>query len=300
MPAEGMTWQQSEDLLTFGEITRIASVAASLGVSKLRLTGGEPLMRHGLPDLIRNLRAIPGIRDIALTTNGYFLTEHAAALADAGLHRINISIDSLTPATFSAIVRRDYHAAVMKGLEAAERTSLRPIKVNVVLLRGINDHEIGDLARFARERQLVVRFIEFMPIGAGDGWTPDHVVPTREVLARVAAATGVALEPLPTAHGEPAERFRFVDGSGEIGVISSVSQPFCGSCNRIRITADGHLRTCLFSLRETDLGKMLRDGASDESIAHVIEVAVYNKEEGHHINRPEFVRPDRTMSSIGG
>jgi cyclic pyranopterin phosphate synthase len=300
MPEEGMTWRKKDELLSFEEITRLTTIVAGLGVTRLRLTGGEPLMRRDLPDLVRQLNSVPGISDIALTTNGYFLADLATRLADAGLSRINISMDSLNPKTFSAMIRRDYHGAVMRGLEAVEKTSIRPIKINVVLLRGINDGEIEDLAWLARTKPYTVRFIEFMPIGAEDDWTIDHVVPTSEVLGRINAMSGFSLMPVENGGGEPAELYRFSDGRGEIGVISSVSEPFCGSCNRIRITSDGQLRTCLFSLDETDLRGMLRSGATDSAVSDAIVTAVTLKEAGHLINRPGFVRPERTMSSIGG
>jgi cyclic pyranopterin phosphate synthase len=300
MPEAGMVWQKKNELLSFEEITRLTAIVADLGITRIRLTGGEPLMRHDLPALIRQLKTVSGIRDIALTTNGYFLADLAAQLADAGLNRINVSMDSLKPKTFSSMIRRDYHDAVMRGLEAVEKTPVRPIKINVVLLRGVNDGEIEDLAQLARTKQYIVRFIEFMPIGADDDWTMEHVVPTREVLDRIHAMGSISLTPVENGRGEPAEVYRFSDGSGEIGVISSVSEPFCGSCNRIRVTSDGHLRTCLFSLKETDLKRMLRNGTSDREISDAIVVAVAGKEEGHLINRPGFVRPERTMSSIGG
>jgi len=300
MPEEGMVWLAKSELLSFEEITRLATVFARLGVTNIRLTGGEPLLRKELHLLVSQLVRVPGIRDVALTTNGFFLAEQAAALAAAGLHRINVSMDSLDPATFSAMVRRDYLRQVREGLEAVERLGIRPIKVNVVLVRGINDQEIADFARLARERPYAIRFIEFMPIGADDGWSIDRVVPTREVIERIDAAAGPKLVPVESDGLHPADRYRFEDGLGEIGFISSVSEPFCSSCNRVRITSDGKLRTCLFSLGETDFRTMLRGGASNDEIARVITSAVLAKEEGHLINRPGFVRPERTMSRIGG
>jgi cyclic pyranopterin phosphate synthase len=299
MPEEGMEWLKKNMLLSFEEIGRLAAVFASLGVTKIRLTGGEPLMRKELWTLVGMIRKVGGIRDIALTTNGYFLKEQARHLKDAGLDRINVSLDSLDPATFSVMARREYFNDTWEGIEEALRCGLAPVKLNVVLIRGVNDGEIESFARLARSRPIVVRFIEFMPIGREDGWTIGSVVPTREVLERIDAVAHI----IPVSQGPvnaPAETYRFADGQGEIGVINSVTEPFCGDCNRVRITSDGKFRTCLFSLKETDLRSLLRDGASDAEIAGVIVSAVRGKEEGHLINRPGFVRPERTMSSIGG
>ena len=299
MPEEGMQWMKKTELLTYEEITRLTSIFAGLGITKIRLTGGEPLMRKELHLLIAQLRRVPGIQDIALTTNGYFLAQEAELLAGAGLSRINVSMDSVDPATFAKMVRRDYLHRVLEGLREIEKYPVRPIKINVVLIRGVNDGEIERFAELARSRQYVIRFIEFMPIGADDGWSADKVVPAKEVLARI-EAMGVPMTAVEYHGAQPADRYRFEDGVGEIGFISSVSEPFCSSCNRVRITSDGKLRTCLFSLKETDLKSMLRGGASDAEIIDAITGAVWNKEEGHLINRPGFVRPDRTMSQIGG
>jgi cyclic pyranopterin phosphate synthase len=299
MPEEGMEWLKKNMVLSFEEISRLVEIFASLGVSKIRLTGGEPLMRKELWTLIAMIRSIGGIRDIALTTNGYFLKQQARRLREAGLDRINVSLDSLDRGTFSAMARRKYFEDTWEGIEEALRCGLSPVKINVVLIRGVNDGEIESFARLARARPVIVRFIEFMPIGREDGWSPESVVPAREVIERVEALARV----VPVARGSvtaPAERYRFADGPGEIGVISSVTQPFCGDCNRVRITSDGKFRTCLFSLNETDLRALLRGGTSDEEIAATIVRAVGGKEEGHLINRPGFVRPERTMSSIGG
>jgi cyclic pyranopterin phosphate synthase len=304
MPEEGMEWLKKNMLLSFEEIGRLVGIFASLGVSKIRLTGGEPLMRKELWKLVALVRDVRGIRDIALTTNGYFLAEQARLLRDAGLDRINVSCDSLDPATFSVMARRAYFERTWEGIEEALRCGLSPVKINVVLIRGVNDGEIEAFANLARTRPIIVRFIEFMPIGMEDGWSIESVVPTREVIERVDAVAHlvpVARDPAqPDAVKAPAERYRFADGAGEIGVINSVTQPFCGDCNRVRITSDGKFRTCLFSLKETDLRALLRTGAPDAEIAATIAGAVRGKEEGHLINRPGFVRPERTMSSIGG
>lgn len=299
MPEEGMEWLQRNKLLTYEEIARLTRIFASLGVTKIRLTGGEPLMRKELWQLVAMLKKIDGIRDIALTTNGYFLAGQATQLASAGLHRINVSLDSLDPALFADLARRDYFRRTWEGIEAAETAGIHPIKLNVVLVRGVNDGEILKFAELARKRPYVIRFIEFMPIGKDDGWALDKVVSTGEILQTINSYC--PLVPLPHVNGKaPAERYIFADGNGEIGFIGSVSQPFCGDCDRVRVTSDGKFRTCLFSLAETDLREMLRGGASDEEIAEALVNAVSKKEEGHLINRPEFIRPERTMSQIGG
>lgn len=299
MPEEGMQWLEREKLLTYEEIVRLARIFASLGVRKIRLTGGEPLMRKELHRLIAMLKVIPGIDNIALTTNGYFLKEQAKALAAAGLDRINVSLDALDPRIFAEMARRDYFHQTWEGIEEAERAGIAPIKLNVVLVRGVNDGEILKFAHLARSRPFFVRFIEFMPIGMDDGWTMEKVVPTHEVLETINRYA--SLVPAPSSNGKvPAERYIFSDGKGEIGFISSVSRPFCADCDRVRITSDGKFRTCLFSLVETDLRAMLRHNASDEAIAETLVRAVWKKEEGHLINRPGFVRPERTMSQIGG
>ncbi|MEK7251060.1 MAG: GTP 3',8-cyclase MoaA [Bacteroidota bacterium] len=299
MPEEGMQWLHKDKLLTYEEITRLVHIFASLGVKKIRLTGGEPLMRKELWRLVKQLKEVDGINDIALTTNGYFLKEQAQELVQAGLHRINISLDSLDPRVFAEMARRDYFKHTWDGIEEVERLGIAPIKLNVVLIRGVNDGEILKFAELVRTRRFIVRFIEFMPIGKDDGWAIDKVVPTREVLEIINSYS--LLVPVPHLNGKaPADRYVFEDGKGEIGFISSVSQPFCGDCDRVRLTSDGKFRTCLFSLVETDLRAMLRGGLSDQEIADALVAAVWKKEEGHLINRPGFVRPERTMSQIGG
>jgi cyclic pyranopterin phosphate synthase len=255
-------------------------------------------MRSDLHTLVAMLRHIPGITDIALTTNGYFLAEQVGQLMQAGLTRLNVSLDSLDPRMIADLTRRDYFERIWAGIEESERLGLGPIKLNVVLIRGVNDNEILRFAELARTRPFIVRFIEFMPIGKEDGWTMERVVPAAEVLATIARR--YPLSPVVEDDRRPAERYRFSDGSGEVGVISSVTQPFCDHCDRVRITSDGKFRTCLFSLQETDLRSMLRGGAGDGELEDVIAGAVRAKEEGHLINRPGFVRPERTMSRIGG
>ena len=300
MPEEGMQWLEKDELLSYEELARVAKIFSELGVTKIRLTGGEPLMRKDLHLLVQYISGLKGLKDIALTTNGFFLAEQASALVKAGLHRINVSLDSMDPVKFGVMARRNYFHKVWDGLEEVRRLGLGPIKVNAVLIRGINDDEIPAFADLARSKPFIVRFIEFMPIGADDGWTPDRVVSSKEIISRIEQHTGIRLIPIEKPGAQPADRFRFEDGNGEIGFISSVSEPFCGNCNRVRITSDGKLRTCLFSLVETDLRLMLRGGASDEEIKISIQSAVRQKEAGHLINQPGFVRPERTMSQIGG
>ena len=299
MPEEGMVWLRKEELLSYEEIIRLTSVFTSLGVGHIRLTGGEPLLRKELPTLVAGINRVPGVKDIALTTNGFALAEQASALSEAGLNRLNVSLDSLNQSTFTAMARRDLLNKVLEGLSAAASLSFRPIKINAVLIRGMNDNEIGEFVDLARSGKYIVRFIEFMPIGAEDGWSAEKVLPTHEVLERI-RNLGHELIPL-TPHGpQAAATYRFAGGTGEIGFISSVTDPFCASCNRVRITSDGHLRTCLFTHHETDLKSLLRNGASDDEIRTIITAAVWEKDEGHLINKPGFVRPERTMSQIGG
>ena len=299
MPEEGMMWMEKGELLSFEEIARIVNIVARLGVSKIRLTGGEPLMRKELHVLVEQISRIDGVHDIAMTTNGYFLKEQAAALREAGLKRITVSMDSLDALTFAEITRRDYFRRAWEGLEMLQALQFSPVKINVVLMRGTNENEVEKFAELARTKPFIVRFIEYMPIGAGDTWDYSKVVPTREIIERIEKQFP-KLIPVEYHGSQPADRFRFEDGIGELGFISSVSEPFCSHCNRIRVTSDGKLRTCLFSLHETDLKSMLRSGLSDEAISEAVVSAVWKKEEGHLINQPGFVKPERTMSQIGG
>jgi len=300
MPEEGMIWMDREELLTYEEIHRLTRIFTELGINKVRLTGGEPLMRKDVHHLIQLLSSLDNLKDIALTTNGYFLSEQARLLAKAGLHRINVSLDSLDAAKFKEITRRDYLHRVFEGLDAVASYGIDPIKINVVVMRGINDNEIVDFATLAREKSYVIRFIEFMPIGLDDGWKSEKVMPSKEIRERIETAMQIKLRPVEYHGTQPSDRYVFDDGKGEIGFISSVSEPFCEHCNRVRITSDGKLRTCLFSHKETDLKKLIRGGVGDQEIKASITDAVWNKEEGHLINKPEFVRPSRTMSQIGG
>ncbi len=298
MPEDGMTFLPRSGVLTFDEIVRVARVARSLGVSSIRLTGGEPLVRRGLPGLVGRLAAL-GFEDLALTTNGMLLAGQAKVLAAAGLRRVNISCDSLRPQRFTAIRRHGELATVLAAMDAAEEAGLTPLKVNVVLLRGQNDEEILDFASFARETGRIVRFIEFMPLDAQGRWERDQLVPGQVVFDRITAAW--PLEPTDERQGPaPAERFRFVDGRGEIGLISSVTQPFCGTCNRLRLTADGSLRNCLFSDDEHELRDLLRNEGTDSDLGFHLRAAVWGKQPGHGINDPGFLRPARSMSMIGG
>ncbi|MFN2613719.1 MAG: GTP 3',8-cyclase MoaA [Actinomycetota bacterium] len=295
MPADGMRWLPRAQILSYEEIARIARVFVSLGVRTIRLTGGEPLVRRELHVLVEMLRDVP---DLALTTNGVLLAEQAERLARAGLRRINVSIDSLVRHRFAEMTRRDALARVVEGLRAARAAGLTPIKLNCVVIRGTNDDELVDFARFSRATGFEVRFIEFMPLDADESWRAESVVPSADVLGAISRAF-----PLVRAeHGrEPARAYRFADGApGGIGVLSSVTEPFCDACNRIRITADGQFRTCLFALGETDLRALVRGGASDDELRRAIRDAVSKKWRGHHIGDASFTRPSRSMSLIGG
>ena len=296
MPAEGMDWLPREALLTYEELGRVARLLVERhGIESIRITGGEPTVRAHLPVLVAELARL-GV-DVALTTNGATLRLCADDLAAAGLQRVNVSLDSLQPERFAELTRRDALPAVLDGIDAALDAGLAPVKVNVVVVRGINDDELVDLARYGRDRGLVVRFIELMPLDADGRWRPDLVVPQQEIVERIGAA--FPLEPL-TRSAEPAERFRYLDGAGEVGVIPSVTRPFCERCDRLRLTADGQLRSCLFSLDDHDLRHVLRAGGSDDELSEVIEACVGAKWAGHAINQVQFVRPRRSMSEIGG
>jgi GTP 3',8-cyclase len=298
MPEEGLVFLPQRELLTFDEIARLARVAKGLGVSALRITGGEPLVRKGLPSLISQLSAI-GFDDLAMTTNGTELAKIAGELAAAGLRRVNVSCDSLRPERFATIRRRGELDVVLKAMSAAEKAGLTPLKVNVVLLRGHNDDEILEFASLARTTGRIVRFIEFMPLDAQGNWDRNQLVSGREVYERISEVW--PLEPLSDSPGAaPAERFRFADGIGEIGLISSVSEPFCGTCNRLRVTADGALRNCLFSDNERTVRDLLRNGGSDADLALLFRQSVWAKLPGHGINEPGFLSPVRSMSMIGG
>jgi cyclic pyranopterin phosphate synthase len=299
MPAEGLPWLNRSDLLTYEEIERIVALLAAMGVHDVRLTGGEPLVRKELWQLVERLSAIEDVHDLSLTTNGYLLARQVADLVRAGLRRVNVSLDALAPDRFFQLTRRDSLHQVLEGLEAAQRhPELRPIKVNVVALKDFTEDEVLRFAEFARQHPYEVRFIEFMPLDADRSWTRDKVLPNRDIVSMIDEV--YPLVPIGRERHGTARRYRFADGNGEMGFISPVSEPFCGDCNRIRLTAEGQLRTCLFSLNETDLRGPLRDGASDAEIEQIVRDAVWRKELKHHVNDPGFVQPPRTMSRIGG
>ncbi len=299
MPAEGLPWLEREGVLRFEEIERLVRLFVTLGVTAVRLTGGEPLVRRDFPHLVEMLASIDGLGDLSLTTNGYLLERDAAALVAAGIGRVNVSLDSLQRDRFFEMTRRDSLPQVLRGLDAlAAHPEVHPIKVNAVALRGFSEAEAIPFARFARTSGFQVRFIEFMPLDADHGWSRDAVL-TGDELRRIIEAVH-PLEELPREPSATARVFRFADGRGEIGFINPVSEPFCSDCNRIRLTADGRLRTCLFSLEETDLRGPLRAGASDEELERLIRDAVWVKELRHRVGEPGFRQPPRTMSAIGG
>jgi GTP 3',8-cyclase len=300
MPQEAMEWQPKAEILRYEEIIRLTEVFISLGVNKLRVTGGEPMLRRDLETLVEQLAKIEGVADLAMTTNAHFLRGRAGALKSAGLQRITISLDSLQPDRFSLLTGRNELSRVLDGIDAAIEAGLAPIKINCVSMRGINDDQALGFAGFAREKGVHVRFIEFMPLDNGKVWKREMVVPGEEVRRRIDAV--YPLERAPSENpSETARRWRFADGApGEIGFINPVTQPFCGHCSRIRLTADGMIRTCLFSTVEHNIKHLLRTGASDDDLIAFIVATIEKKEERHHINDPEFVQPLRTMSCIGG
>jgi GTP 3',8-cyclase len=297
MPAEGLPWLERDDVLHFEEIERLVALLASMGVTDVRLTGGEPLVRRDFPTLVGMLA--PLVEDLSITTNGYLLERDAEALVRAGATRFNVSIDSLQRDRFFEMTRRDALPRVLRGLEVlAGFPEAHPIKVNAVAMRGFTEDEVLPFASFAREHPYEVRFIEFMPLDADHSWTPDSVLPGSEIRAIIEQRW--PLEPVEREPHATARVYRFADGRGSIGFINPVSEPFCGDCNRIRLTADGRLRTCLFSLNETDLRAPLREGADDRELEQIIRSAVWRKELKHHVNEPGFIQPKRTMSAIGG
>jgi len=307
MPEEGLDWLPREDLLSYEELTRVARVLVErFGFDSIRLTGGEPTVRHRLPVLVEQLAALQvpdgagggHAVDLALTTNGATLDHLADDLRAAGLRRINISLDSLRRDRFVEITKRDELDRVLAGIDAAVAAGLSPVKINVVAVRGVNDDELVDFAAFGRERGVEVRFIEFMPLDAQGGWTNDQVVTRDEILATIDAVFPLA--PVETGGTAPAERFSYRDGQGAIGVIPSVTHAFCDSCDRVRLTAEGQLRSCLFALDEHDLRTPLRTGADDDELAAIVTAAVQAKWAGHQINQQVFIRPRRSMSQIGG
>jgi cyclic pyranopterin phosphate synthase len=296
---EDVTFLDRKELLTFEEITRFVRIGAGLGIDKVRLTGGEPLLRRDLHRLVEMLCQVPGIRDVGLTTNGILLADQARKLRIAGLKRINVSLDTLDPGRFRQLTRRDGLERVIEGILAAKEAGFDPVKVNAVSIRGITEHEVVPLAHFARRHELEMRFIEYMPIGA-DQWERDKVFFAHDILD-ILEKEVAPLVPAPDYDPRaPAMDFDYTDGGGRIGIIASISRPFCLSCNRVRLTAEGKLRNCLFSLNEADIKALLRGDASDDAIATVIRQTIHDKWEGHEINTTRFIKPRRTMHAIGG
>lgn len=297
MPPGEISWLPKDEILTFEEIHRVAAVAARMGVTKVRLTGGEPLARRGVPRLVAMLVQIPGVEKVSMTTNAYYLPEVAWELKQAGLKGLNISLDTLDRRKFIEITRRDYLDKVLEGIEAAEEAGLGPIKINTVVMRGYNDDEIPRFLEWGRQTGRQVRFIEFMPLNGDGPWSRERVVPADEVLQR--AAEVAPFRPKGNDPSDPAREFVFEDG-GEFGVIATVSRPFCRQCDRIRLTADGKIRNCLFALHEHDVRELLRSGADDEALAARLRESVWAKWEGHTIHHADFVKPQRAMHAIGG
>lgn len=300
MPAEGLDWLPTDDVLTDDEVVRLIGIATSmLGVTEVRFTGGEPLVRRGLVDIVRRTAELPQAPRTALTTNALGLHRMATALASAGLDRVNVSLDSVRPETFAAITRRDRLDDVLRGLAAAREAGLGPIKVNAVLLRGVNDDQAAELLRWAVAEGFELRFIEQMPLDAQHGWSRERMVTADEILARLEAEFDLAPAREPRGSA-PAELFTVDGGPATVGVIASVTRPFCGDCDRVRLTADGQVRNCLFARHESDLRGALRSGAGDEEVAELWRAAMLTKAAGHGIDDPAFLQPSRPMSAIGG
>ena len=300
MPAAGIRFLPRRDLLSFEEMAKFARIVARLGVEKIRITGGEPLVRHDLHRLVAMLAEVPGIRDIALTTNGILLGQQAERLRRAGLQRVNISLDGLSEETFRRISRRAGLDQVLEGISAARLAGFEAVRLNAVSIRGITESEVVPLGRFARQQGLQVRFIEFMPLDAEDQWQAEEVLTGGEVRAILEAEFGPLVPIERHDPAQPATDFTFADRVGRVGFINSVSEPFCGSCNRLRITSEGKVRNCLFSTVEWDARRLLRDGSSDAQIAQLVRNCVAAKRAGHGSDQPEFARPERAMYQIGG
>jgi cyclic pyranopterin phosphate synthase len=299
MPAEGLPWLEREGILTFEEIQRLVALLAAMGVHDVRLTGGEPLVRRDFPRLASMLSDIEDVTDLSVTTNGFLLERDAEALVRAGVQRFNVSIDSLQRDRFFQMTRRDALPQVLRGLELlASFPEAHPIKVNAVAMRGFTEEELIPFAELARSSDYEIRFIEFMPLDADRVWTPEQVLSGEEIREAIHAV--YPLEPVPREPHATARVYRFADGRGKLGFVNPVSEPFCADCNRIRLTADGRLRTCLFSLHETDLRTVMRSGADDEELEATIRDAVWRKELKHHVGEAGFIQPSRTMSAIGG
>jgi cyclic pyranopterin phosphate synthase len=300
MPAEDVQFRPRDELLTFEEITRFVRVVAALGINRLRLTGGEPLVRHDLPKLVQSLAAIPGIDDLALTTNGILFARHAQALRDAGLQRVNISLDTLNAETFRKIARRDGLEATLEGIAAAQRVGFPSIKLNAIAVRHLTEAEVIPLGRFARSHGLELRFIEYMPLDAENAWERDRVLSGDEIRL-ILESEFPRLEPLPVIDpSQPATDYRFSDGVGQIGFINPVSQPFCHNCNRLRLTAEGQIRNCLFSTVEWDARALLRGSADDARLVDLLQECIGAKKPGHGIESEDFLKPQRAMYQIGG
>jgi len=296
--ADPENYREHDQILSWEELERLGRIFVEMGIQKVRITGGEPLVREGVEGYIRKLHELE-VQDLSMTTNGHLLAERIPALLEAGLHRINISLDSLDPIKFEKITRTRTYSSVMRGIDAVQASPLAPAKINAVLVRGFNEDEVEAFAAFARERGVIMRFIEFMPLDADRHWSRELMVPAAEVYQRIHAQW--PLEQIPHAKSETARKYRFADGApGEIGLIAPVTQPFCGHCSRIRLTADGKVRTCLFSKDDHDLRALLRANVSDAAIKERIRAVVTEKEEGHRINEPGFLPPSRTMVFIGG
>jgi len=300
LPEGGTSFAGPEEILSFEEIERFVRIAVGLGVSKVHITGGEPLVRRGLPVLIRKLFSIKGIQDIALTTNGVLLAGLAQSLFEAGLRRINVHLDTLDRERFIAIMRRDELDRVLEGIEACRVLGYRPIKLNAVAIKGLTEPDIVPLARFGREKGIEVRFIEFMPLDAEGLWLPEKVLPASEIIDILRQKVSPLIEVPDNDRKAPAALYRYADGRGTVGFVASVTKRFCESCNRIRLTADGKLRYCLFALEETDIKTALRNGAPDEDVAEIVRQVLRSKWNGHAINTPRFVAPPRPMDAIGG
>jgi cyclic pyranopterin phosphate synthase len=300
MPAEGVVFQPREQLLTFEEIERFVRIVAGMGVSHLRLTGGEPLVRADVADLVRLLVAIPGIEDVALTTNGVLLTDQAQPLVDAGLHRINISLDTLSEATFEKITRRSGLAKVLEGIAAAKSAGFKKIRLNAIAIRGLTEDEILPLSRFAREHRLELRFIEFMPLDAENSWNDSSVLSGREIRSTIEKEFGSLTATERTDLSQPSVDYVYRDVDCRVGFINPITEPFCGACNRLRLTAEGAVRNCLFSNDEMDVRTLLRNGSSDQAIGELVRECVGGKRRAHGIDDNDFVRPARAMYQIGG
>ncbi|MEU6784083.1 GTP 3',8-cyclase MoaA [Nonomuraea angiospora] len=301
MPPEGLDWLPNAQLLTADEIVRLVTIGVErLGITEVRYTGGEPLIRRELVDIVARTTALTPRPQVSLTTNGIGLARLAEPLAAAGLDRVNVSLDTLDRDTFKRLAHRDRHADVIAGLAAADAAGLRPVKVNAVLMRDLNDHEAVPLLRWCLDRGYELRFIEQMPLDAQHGWTREGMVTADEILDRLSSGFDLAADDLEERGSAPAERFLVDGGPARVGVIGSVTRPFCGSCDRVRLTADGQVRNCLFATEESDLKTRMREGASDEELAERWVAAVARKRAGHGIDDPSFLQPARPMSAIGG